>query len=453
MMFSEAPPSREIADQEVGHRVGENDRDDRGEPDENRQRLLVVHVVDVAEAVLREDAVDHIRGPARADHHDAHGEAPDEELHLDARGFLGRVAAGGEQDEGDQRDAGDAVGLETVGRGADRVARIVAGAVGDHAGVTGVVLPDLEDDFHEVGADVGDLREDAAGDTQRRRAERFADREADEAGAREVARNVEQDREHDHQLDRDQHEADRHAGAQRNLVGGERLAAEAGEGGARVREGVHANAEPGHAVAARDTDEAEEEDDKYAERRHRFVLDEEPEVQNDDRADEDLQDQDELALGDEVLLAGLVDEVRNLEHRLVDRQVLQRAVFGETEEQAEGANDKAPGQDRVAGCRAAEEERCVEGRKLEAGFAGEGRVDGASGGEEDGGGKQGFTPRNRAPFKGAYRYVHVFVGPLRGYGSGSKGGSIAVRFSESNVQRGLAGAALMLTRPAAEPRA
>ena len=93
----------------------------------------------------------------------------------------------GEQDEGDQRDAGDAVGLEAVGGRADRVAGVVAGAVGDDAGVARVVFLDVEDDLHQVGADVGDLGEDAAGDAQRRGAQRLADGEADEAGAGEVA--------------------------------------------------------------------------------------------------------------------------------------------------------------------------------------------------------------------------------------------------------------------------
>ena len=93
-----------------------------------------------------------------------------------------------EQDEGDQRDAGDAVGLEPVRARPDRVARVVADAVGDHAGVPRVVFLDVEDDLHQVGADVGDLGEDAAGDAQRRGAERLADREADEARAGERAR-------------------------------------------------------------------------------------------------------------------------------------------------------------------------------------------------------------------------------------------------------------------------
>jgi hypothetical protein len=55
-------------------------------------------------------------------------------------------------------------------------------------GFFGVVFLELEDDLHQVGADVGDLGEDAAADTEHRGAERFADGEADEAGADEVAR-------------------------------------------------------------------------------------------------------------------------------------------------------------------------------------------------------------------------------------------------------------------------
>ena len=86
-----------------------------------------------------------------------------------------------QHDEHDQRDARHAVGFEAVGRGADRVAGVVARAVGDHARVAGVVFIDFEDDFHEVGADIGDLRENAAGDPQGRGAQRFTDRETDKA--------------------------------------------------------------------------------------------------------------------------------------------------------------------------------------------------------------------------------------------------------------------------------
>ena len=126
------------------------------------------------------------------DHHDAHREDPDEQLDLDVVG----VVLHREQDERDERDAGDAVGLEAVGGRADRVAGVVAGAVGDDAGVARVVFLDVEDDLHQVGADVGDLGEDAAGDAQRRGAERLADGEADEARAGVVQRHEEEDDEH-----------------------------------------------------------------------------------------------------------------------------------------------------------------------------------------------------------------------------------------------------------------
>ena len=95
----------------------------------------------------------------------------------------------GEEDEGDQRHAGDAVGFEAVGRGPDRIARVVARAIGDHAGVAHIVFFNFENDLHQIAADIGDLGEDAAGDAQGRGAERFADGEADEAGAGQVARN------------------------------------------------------------------------------------------------------------------------------------------------------------------------------------------------------------------------------------------------------------------------
>ena len=50
------------------------------------------------------------------------------------------------------------------------------------------------------------------------------------------------------------------------------------------------------------------------------------EVERDDDADEELQDQQELALLHEVGLARLVDQLRDLEHRLMHRQVLELAV-------------------------------------------------------------------------------------------------------------------------------
>ena len=157
-------------------------------------------------------------------------------------------------------------------------------------------------------------------------------------GARVVAGDEEQDAQHDEQLDADEQHADAHARLERDRVDGIGLAPEAREGGARVGERVDADAEPRHAVAARDADQAEEQDDDDLDG---LEVQQEPEVEDDDDADEDLEDQDELALGDQVRLAGLVDQLGDLPHRLVHGQVLELAVDDEAEDQPEDADDEA----------------------------------------------------------------------------------------------------------------
>ena len=80
-------------------------------------------------------------------------------MHLDHR------ALHAQQDESDQRHSRDAVSLKSIGGGTNRISGIVAGAVGNHARIARVVFFDLEDNFHQVGTDVGDLGENSAGNT------------------------------------------------------------------------------------------------------------------------------------------------------------------------------------------------------------------------------------------------------------------------------------------------
>ena len=253
----EFPPDRPVAhagDQQGRQDVGHDDGDDRGQPHQRGQGNLEVELGAGAVLGLGPGSIDVVRQGARDDHADTHHEDPDQELDLDGR-VLHR-----QQDEGDQGHARDAVGLEAVGGGADRVAGIVARAVGDDAGIAGVVFLDLEDDLHQVGADVGNLGEDAAGDSERRGPQRLTNGEADEAGPGRLARDEEQDEEHQHQLDADQQHADAHAGLQRDLHGREGLPAQARERRARVGQRVDSDPEPGHAVAPQDADDAEEDD-------------------------------------------------------------------------------------------------------------------------------------------------------------------------------------------------
>ena len=250
-----------------------------------------------------------------------------------------------QQNEGDQRDAGDAVGLESVRAGTHRIARVVARAVGDHAGIARVVFLDFENDFHQVGADVGDLGENSARDAQRRRAQRFADGESDEARAGVVAGNEEQNDQHHQQFDADQHHADAHSGFQRNLVNRIGLAAQPGKGRPRIGERIHADAEPRHAVAARDAQHAEEENNQHA---RRFVVQQHAEIQHDNDGDERFQQQQEFSLRDQVSLAGLVNQFGDFPHRAMHRQILQPPVNGQTENQPEYAEQNSVGQQPVA---------------------------------------------------------------------------------------------------------
>ena len=98
-------------------------------------------------------------------------------------------AADRQQNKRDQRHARDAVGFKSIRARSNRIARVVAGAIGDHARISRVVFLDLEHDLHQVGADVGDLGEDSARHAQGGSAQRLADRESDEAWPRVIARN------------------------------------------------------------------------------------------------------------------------------------------------------------------------------------------------------------------------------------------------------------------------
>ena len=73
------------------------------------------------------------------------------------------------------------------------------------------------------------------------------------------------------------------------------------------------------------------------------------EVDHHDDADEGFEDEDELALGEEVRLAGLPDQLRHLEHGPVYRQPLELPVDAQAEDEAESADDQACVEQLAAG--------------------------------------------------------------------------------------------------------
>jgi hypothetical protein len=96
-------------------------------------------------------------------------------------------------------------------------------------------------------------------------------------------------------------------------------------------QGIDPDAEPGHSVAPTHTDEAEKQDDGNL----RQLQPGEQEVNHDHGADEAEEDQQQLALLHHVGLTGLVNELRDLGHALVHRQILHVGIAQEPEQQTQ----------------------------------------------------------------------------------------------------------------------
>ena len=92
-----------------------------------------------------------------------------------------QVSCQSKSEESDQSNTGNTIGFKTVCRGADAVSRVVLRTVGDNAGFS-IIFGEMENDLHEVGTDVGNLREDTTADTKSGSAERFTNGKANEAG-------------------------------------------------------------------------------------------------------------------------------------------------------------------------------------------------------------------------------------------------------------------------------
>src|SRR5207248_1129614 len=97
---------------------------------------------------------------------------------------------------------------------------------------------------------------------------------------------------------------------------------------------------------------------------------EDAEIDDHDRADEDPEETEELELRLEVGLAGLVDQLADFEHGLMDREVAQLAVYPQAEAEAGRADQEADHQQRLAGLAEEGGDRgVVQGRDDEVGFA------------------------------------------------------------------------------------
>ena len=101
-------------------------------------------------------------------------------------------------------------------------------------------------------------------------------------------------------------------GFERNEITRIRFAAQTGKCRARIGECIHANAKPRDGIAAEDADDAENQNDSDSED---FEMLQEAKIKNDGSPDKDLQNHQKPALRQKVGLAGLVNQLRDLQHR------------------------------------------------------------------------------------------------------------------------------------------
>ena len=130
----------EVTDEQVAPHKRSGDAEGGCDPDQSHERLFEIELFLAAVFGRRNGLVHEVRNTREEVHQEAHGENPDDQFALD--GFFDRAIRthNGQRDKGYQRNAGDAIGLETVCRGAHAVARVVTGTVGDDARVSGIVF-------------------------------------------------------------------------------------------------------------------------------------------------------------------------------------------------------------------------------------------------------------------------------------------------------------------------
>ena len=379
----------QIPQQQVAGDKRHDDRNAGGDPDQVGQRMFEIELLFSGKERLADRMIDEIGRERREDHQDTHGEDPDDQLpaHHGVRGHRQR-------EKGDQRDARNAVGFKTVRGGADAVAGVVAGAVGDDARVFRVVFRKMEDDLHEVRTDVGDLGEDASADPQRAGAEGLADRKADEAGSGQILGDVGQDQDHEEELDAHQQQADAHAGTEADADQAHRVAAQRGEGCAGVGHRVDPDAEPGDPVGAEDSHDRAEQDHRDGAQRVVLQADE---IVEDADGDQNPEAGQELPLLEQVRLAGFPDRIGDVQHGLVGRQVFRLRVLHPAESHSDQADDEADVQNRQPAERSAHEAHLAQIGQLDVRLSGEGH-----GGHQ----KQNDDERKQQGTKTAFSNVH-----------------------------------------------
>ena len=299
-------PARRVPAGQVVHHPGSHGQEQQCRQDAGEDQALVERALHVAGRRLDRERADDRRDDRDAAEHE--------------REEHDRALAERQDAEQHHGDGGHGVGLEEVGRHAGAVTDVVSHVVGDHRRVARVVLGDTGLDLaHDVGADIGALREDAAAEAREHRDQRAAEAEADQRVHRILRVDVEDPREdpvvagHAEQRQAGDQHAGHRAAAERDV---ERRAEPAARRLRHAGVGAHRHVHADEAGGRRG-EAADEEADRDLDVLQRDQRDEQ----------DDADDRDRRVLPAEIRRGALLDRGRQAAHDLVaGRQGQERAA-------------------------------------------------------------------------------------------------------------------------------
>ncbi len=156
----------QVSQQVIAGEKSNADGDEGCYPDQVGQRMLKVKIFFTGESAFTDGVIDKIRCERSQNHKNSHGKNPDDKF----TAHIG-VFCQSKRQKSNQRNARYTISFKAIRGGANAVAGIVTGAIGDDTGVFGVVFRKMKHDFHQVGTNVGDFGEDTTADTKRGGAE------------------------------------------------------------------------------------------------------------------------------------------------------------------------------------------------------------------------------------------------------------------------------------------
>src|SRR5262249_25353040 len=114
------------------------------------------------------------------------------------------------------------------------------------------------------------------------------------------------------------------------------------------------------------SDKTEQQNDEYLDRGE---VQQESEIQKDHNGDKYFQIEEKFALRHQVGLAGFINQLGNLPHGAMDRQVFQLHINDQAEQSTEAAKDQSEGEQLVSSHAAIKKGDCFHVRQLQIGLS------------------------------------------------------------------------------------